>query len=356
MRHLVHLRRLFYFVLLCCAPAALAQGINEVLSGKPGVPVLVASAKCIFEPVKNSGTALLNDPNGMMRLVFTPDPLLRQNAVIYLELGDAVDADKQHCTNAVAKRYVVNLQDAQDVPEGTLAIAFRVLGSALVLAILLESAFELLFNWRLFQAFFVGKAWRSPIMFAISWLVAWQFKFDVLAPLFDAYAGRPAGTSTGSLATLVLTAMILAGGSVGVNRIMTRMGIRSPFPKIEDQRPTLDVTQAWVSITVKKTADDWRYSVNMSDEALDTTLPAVLGVIGSDRTNSPRSLLFPSKLRVPRSGGITVSVDRTYRISVTDMRTNTLYDLAGKVISGQAEASRIRFAPRAFVDLVVEVK
>src|SRR5689334_12433036 len=131
MRRLVHLRGVLYFLLFCCAHAAFAQEKPELLHTRPGVPVVVANARCIAEPVKNSGTSLLSDPNGTMWLVYKPDPLLRQNAVVYLQTGDALDTDKQHCTNPVAKQYVVNLQDAQDVPEGTLGIAFRVLGSAL---------------------------------------------------------------------------------------------------------------------------------------------------------------------------------------------------------------------------------
>lgn len=355
MRLATCLRWVWYFLLLCCAPAALGQTVNEKVSTRPGVPVLVASEKCIVEPVKSSGTVLLKGGDGLMRLIYTPDAQLRPDAEIAFDLqtGPGFEADGLHCTNAVLKHYVVSLRDAQEVPEETVGTAFRVLVAALVIAVLLESAFELLFNWRLFQAYFVGKAWRTPIMFLISYLVAHNLKFDVLGPLFDTYSGLAKGTTQGKPLTTVLTAMILAGGSVGVNRIMTRLGIRSPFPKSEEERPTLNVTEAYVSVTVSAKGDNLAYAVNMSEEALDLTVPALLGVIGPVRSGVRQSLLFPSRWRIPRSGGIRVSVDKTYRFSVTDLRTNTLYDMAGNKLLSPTDAPRIRFAPRAFVDLVV---
>lgn len=356
MRRFLRVTTTLFFFALGYVPAAYGQGATETLRTKPGVPVLVASAKCLYEPVKNSGTSLTKDANGMMRLVFTPDPLLRENAVIYLEQGDAVDADGIHCANAVAKRYVVELRAAQEVPPDTLETAFRVLVSALVIAILLESAFELLFNWRLFQAFFVGKAWRTPIMFAISLLVSRQFDIDILGPLFDAYRGLPAGSSGSGWLTSILTAMILAGGSVGVHRIMTKLGIRSPFPKAEQEQGALNQTEAYVSITVRARNTDGSYAVNLSEQALNTSLPAMLGVVGPDQPVSPASLLFPAKWRIPRSGGLKVAVDKSYLVSVTDTRTNKVYDITGTEITNQSAITPIRFAPRAFVDLVIVIK
>lgn len=346
------LRWIVCFLFLAGSAGAMGQGTNEVVNTQPGVSVRIAYAKCIFEPVKNSGTLLTKDPDGMMRLDFTPDPLLRQNAVVYLEQGDGVQADG-HCTNAVPKRVVVNLDQAAEVPKETLATASRVLVAALVIAILLESAFELLFNWRLFQAYFVGKAWRTPIMFLISLTVTRQFGIDVLGPLFDAYNGSPAGTSKGGWLTSVLTAMILAGGSVGVNRIMTRLNIRSPFPKTEEERLSLSDTEAYVSIRVIDKNGQGSYIVTMTEGTLNAALPAVLGVVGKTRSGQDPSLWFPSKWRIPRSGGIKVSVNKTYDFSVTDTQTNISYNLSGAKIGGPVGPTSIRFAPRAFVDLAV---
>lgn len=353
MRRCMHC--IFFVLLLLRSAGAMGQGINEVVNTQPGVPVLIASAKCLFEPVKNSGTSLSNELNGMMRLVFTPDPLLRGNAVVYFEQGDDAQPGGP-CTNAVAKRVVIHLDQAPAASTETLSTASRALVAALVIAILLESAFELLFNWRWFQAYFVGKAWRTPIMFLISLTVTRQFKIDVLGPLFDAYNGSPVGTSKGSLLTSVLTAMILAGGSVGVNRIMTRLNIRSPFPKHEEERLSLSDTEAYVSVRVIAKNGQGSYIVNMTEDPLNQALPAVLGVVGTMRSGQEPSIWFPSKWRIPRSGGIKVSVNQTYVFSVTDTQTNISYNLSGDKIDGAAGPTSIRFAPRAFVDLIVVLK
>jgi len=97
-----------------------------------------------------------------------------------------------------------------------------------VLALLLESAFALLFNWRLFLEFFAGKAWRTPIMFVGALLVVEAFNLGPHARLFDAYNPASGGArSAGSWFTAILTAMVLAGGSAGVNRILVALGFRT---------------------------------------------------------------------------------------------------------------------------------
>ena len=79
------------------------------------------------------------------------------------------------------------------LPDDILPQAFRILISAFVIAVLLESAFALVFNWRLFLEFFVGKAWRTPIMFGAALLVVRAFpQLDLIARLFAVYSGSPA--------------------------------------------------------------------------------------------------------------------------------------------------------------------
>jgi hypothetical protein len=356
MKKLLQSRWVLGLMVLCLAPAAFGEIIPEDKSARHGMMAEIATASCIYEPPgKNAGTTLEKDKQPMA-LRFQPDPLQTGTAVLYAYLGEKLDADQVHCTNPVEKKYVVHIDDAQQVSDGALSTVFPVLVAALALAILLESAFELLFNWRLFQEFFVGKAWRTPIMFVISLIVVSKFKFDVLGPVFDAYKGQPANTSNGGVLGFVLSAMIIAGGSVGVNRLMTKLGIRSPFPKVDEERAMLNDTEAYVSVTVVRQGRETPFAVNLSEEPADPNVPAILGVVNAARPDWPRSLLFPNKRRVPRSGGFRVAVNKTYRLSVTDILTGDLYDIGGKKVEKQTDAAPVRFAPRAFVDLVVVLK
>src|SRR5262249_32891646 len=157
------------------------------------------------------------------------------------------------------RQYIVEANAAPEVSGQALQTSFEVLVAALVLALLLESAFALLFNWRPFNALVVGRAWRTPIMLAAAWLVVSQFRFDLMAQLFNAYYPQAAG-ATSSFGTSLLTAMILAGGSVGVNRILTTLGFRSQV-KDADEPPQLDETHAWVAVEVEPAARGRKFVV-----------------------------------------------------------------------------------------------
>lgn len=235
------------------------------------------------------------------------------------------------------------------LPDDILPQAFRILISAFVIAVLLESAFALVFNWRLFLEFFVGKAWRTPIMFGAALLVVRAFpQLDLIARLFAVYSGSPA--ARGDWFTAVLTAMILAGGSVGVNRILVALGFRSQARPEVEQRP--DDKQAWVSVRVRGATPDAGYGVNF--DAVDPPPPDVPTTLGILRPGAGAArvaeLLFPVRGRVPRSGGIVVSTLKAYRISVTDLRTQRTFDALGRPLDRPQDAPLFRFASRAIVD------
>ncbi|MGK5032685.1 hypothetical protein [Janthinobacterium sp. MDT1-19] len=330
------------------APETAAEVVRQV-SVKPETSVELDRGKCIVQLIKSQGGVVSTDPDGTMYLHYTAPAGQFGQVTILAQVGAALEAGA--CKPAIERRYVVNIDSKPIIPQSALGEAFRILVAAFVLAVLLESAFELLFNWRLFQEYFVGKAWRTPIMFAVTLLVVRQFGFDPLAQVFNAYQGGGAHGKDDWL-TAIISAMILAGGSVGVNRIMTSLGIRSPFPKAEQELARLNDREAYLSVTVRAKAGSERYAVNMSDMPAASDTPQVLGIIGANREGRLRNLFFPTSLRVPRSGGTRVSVDKSYRISVTDLRTGDVYDIFGKPSSATA-APPLRFAPRAFVDIVI---
>ncbi len=133
---------------------------------------------------------------------------------------------------------------------GAAAASAKILGAALVLAILLENGLALIFNWRPFLEIFSRRAVQPVIAFCVAYLLVRQFNFDAISRLFVAYGGDASGTSdTGE----VLTALTLAGGSSAVNRIMQTLGLRTTSDAVaQQQKPPAN--KAWIAVTHRRKA------------------------------------------------------------------------------------------------------
>lgn len=346
-----HLACLLGAMLLC--PAAIAADATETTQTvRAGTLSQLDAATCILITASPAlGTASVGIvQDGRASLLFQPVDKQTEAVAIQAETGSAAKVDGK-CPGATSRLYRIRMEAQAAVPPESLEAALRLLTAAFVLALLLESAFELLFNWRLFQAFFVGRAWRTPFMFTGSLLIVRQFKLDLMASLFDAYHGVPSVVSTGSWVSSCLTAMIVGGGSVGVNKIMVALGFRSQLSKVEQEQPKLGADEAWVSIEVRATTADGQYRVEMTAVA-DTTAPETLAILHPPAAGRVRRLLFPSTFRTPPSGGRRVSTGKSYLITVVD-RYGIRYDLNGKRMDVGEQPALIRFAQRAVVDIVV---
>jgi hypothetical protein len=93
---------------------------------------------------------------------------------------------------------------------------------------------------------------------------------------------------------------------------------------------------------------------------LDTVDPppasvaATLGIIRPGAAPVRLSeLLFPVRGRIPRSGGMVVSTEMAYRMSITEVRSRLVYNLRGEPIATPQDAPLMKFAPRAIVDFDV---
>jgi hypothetical protein len=93
-----------------------------------------------------------------------------------------------------------------------------------VIAILLENAFAIIFNWRVFLAYFSSRGVKTIVMIVGSLIVVNVFDVDIVASLISAYkaAAEPSGP-----VSKFITALILAGGSTGVYNRMYALGYRS---------------------------------------------------------------------------------------------------------------------------------
>ena len=87
---------------------------------------------------------------------------------------------------------------------------FRILAALVklvILAMLLERALVLVFDYRWFRGKISNFGFKSPIAFLVSWAVCASYDFDVLGVLFDESKTTPMG--------IFITAAIVAGGSAG---------------------------------------------------------------------------------------------------------------------------------------------
>jgi hypothetical protein len=80
-----------------------------------------------------------------------------------------------------------------------------------------------------------------------------------------------------------------------------------------------------------------------------------LGVLRPRGPGRIKEIMFPSSLRLPRSGGRVVSTEKSYRIAVRDLGNGSYYDTSG-ALTELGKLPALRFAPGAFVDFIVNIR
>jgi hypothetical protein len=326
---------------------------------KSGTSSLIDSAGCV-KNVKATGpgnveTPSIAAPTARTFVIFTATAEQRDEKTFTADVGPKESADGKSCEPAINRQYTISFNASPAVSSKALESSFQILVAAFVVALLLESAFALLFNWRVFQAFLNGRAARTPIMLLGAWLVVHKFDFDLMASLMQAY--RPIdGVTTGGWFTKLLSAMILAGGSVGVNKILVALGFRS-LVKDDDVPRKLDDTQAWVSVEVepKKSGDKVRVDITEVTPAVGAVFTTTVGVAGSQKPTL-RGLLLGENYRVPRVGGMRVETAKYYTITLHDLTNGGSYDVTGETLHEiNPKPTTFRFGPRAFLDFRVKL-
>lgn len=346
------LRHLVFGVSVATAAAgAHAQTQPEVVrvSAAPGEATRLGGdyACAVVTRQPSAGRAGTSTVDGKVRVVLFSEQTQQNDDSVFVETGTK-DLGSGKCDQAAETRFLVSFQHTPTVSPDALGKSFNVLVAALVLALLLESAFELLFNWRLFQVYLIGRAWRTPIMLVGSWLVVEAFRFDLMAALMAAYYPSPGAKPSHSAYTSLLTAMVLAGGSGGVHRILVALGFRSPLHKVEAEREDLrQKGDAWVSVKVRSAQQAQVRAVEVTAPGDTLDVPTTYGLT-KVRKPSLLELLFGDLDRVPHSGGFRLSSDRCYRFTVA--AGNDIYDLDGRKLATPASARAYRFAPGAIFD------
>ena len=100
----------------------------------------------------------------------------------------------------------------------------HLLTALLIISIFYETALSSIFNWRLFQTVLKDKGAKTPVTIAVAFAVFWHYDLDLFTELLKAL-GYPQESNLGGK---IITALIIAGGSGGVNGLFERLNIRKP--------------------------------------------------------------------------------------------------------------------------------
>lgn len=203
-----------------------------------------------------------------------------------------------------------------------------------VLAALLESALALLFNWRPFVVTLDGRAVKPLLTFIAALVLVFAFGLDDLEELLEAYGSSPI-TGDGERVSQILEAMIIAGGSSGVNSLLRTLGFRAiPAAQIEQKPPP---TEAWLSVGLTR--------VNAVGPVQVVTTPGgELGTIhGTMRKPGLASFFLQDKGKLPQSGGKPVAPGVEIQVKVVG------FNATGEGLTSTPQ--EVTPAPGALIDL-----
>ncbi|NKK77698.1 hypothetical protein [Rhizobium leguminosarum] len=249
-------------------------------------------------------------------------------------------------------------KDAADQPE-LVYQASRLLFAMLVMAIILESALAVIFGWRVFLEFFDGRGVRTVVMFASAYVLVKAFSLDFVSQLLAIY-GVPATSTAG---TVLLTSLVLAGGSASVNALMVALGVRQNR-RAEDVERKPGPSKAWVSISVQRKAAQGPVEVLRSEVDAIAGDAALVGVVSKQTPASRLLKYFWRDLnRVPRSAGLELDPAKCYQfvLAARGEEGHVFYrDVSGADLTKTGEGFEptpraYRFAAGTVVDFVVQL-
>lgn len=224
------------------------------------------------------------------------------------------------------------------------------LGKFAIVIVLVESALAALFNWRVYRALFNYRALKTPIMLAVGIMIVWIFHYDVFARAMVEVGAIavPQGTDpnrAGNLLTGLISAMIIAGGSSGINTLFQTLGLRPALPDTPP-RPQLAATEAWISVLVNGATPGNRFHVAIQPLTTQAATELAGSVELKPFGQRVREAFRSESTRFPNYGGWSLTAGQNYKIQVVDTRVQ------GAIPKLVYEGS---FAPRAIIDFQVSV-
>lgn len=107
-----------------------------------------------------------------------------------------------------------------------LGAAMDILIKVFVLATVLEMAFTTIFNWKFFLERFHDKGWKTPIMVIVIFSLCRTGDLHLFSLIITELFGT--GHPVNINVDCALSALLLAGGSGGINTLFTKLKMRDP--------------------------------------------------------------------------------------------------------------------------------
>jgi hypothetical protein len=220
---------------------------------------------------------------------------------------------------------------------------FKILFAVFVIAVILESALALIFNWRPFIRYFDGRGVRSVIALLVGVATASALHFDLVQRLYAAL--YPIKTGLGPLG-IVLTGMVFAGGSAGVNNILRSLGFRE-VSRTQDIAPKPPKNEAWVAVRVLRKAAV-KGPIQVFIERQDELGRKLVGTIQGRRAPSRLfAWALADPTRFPPVGGFRIEKDASVAVILVGLNED------GEEVS--ESWGPYRFEGGAIIDLQLEL-
>jgi hypothetical protein len=188
--------------------------------------------------------------------------------------------------------------------------SFKALFVLFIVAVILESALAVVFNWRPFIEFFDARGVKTIIAFVVSYIFVAAFSLDITTSLVNLYSGSEYPQS---FAGQIVTALVLAGGSSGVNNLLMSFGFRSVLrPKQVQPKPPKN--EAWIAVRLLREKAVGPVYVLVEPEGATAT---VIGAIkGTSSGNRWLWYFVRDPGRFPTAAGHAVEPEKKYTIKL----------------------------------------
>jgi len=152
---------------------------------------------------------------------------------------------------------------------------FKAVFLLFLLAVVLESALAVIFSWRPFVETFNARAVRPLISFIVAYLFVETFNLDLMTSIVNSATNA---SLVPGLPGQVLTALVLAGGSAGVNNLLVALGFRQKRTP-ETATPKPPPTQAWIAIRLDRNQAVGQVQVFLGTPTAGNPRPPLVGII-----------------------------------------------------------------------------
>lgn len=312
--------RHFNFATALAVALSLSLFMASVVEGQAlsNLTLVPGDEKEICTGVKAAVTP--NQPKfGELRISDAKDPgshifyKAKDTSAVVIDTLECTVGEQRQTINIVIspKRSLVSGFSDEAYPE-----AFKALFLLFVLAIVLESALAILFNWRPFVEAFNSRAVKPVVSLAFAIALVHMFKIDLLTSLAKLINPNvPALDDTGR----ILTAMVIAGGSAAINNLMVGLGFRQARTP-EMVTPTPPAGKGWISVSIIR-SNKIKGPVTVAIGVANAGQVAVVASLEKSTTPTYR-YFFRDRGRFPSSGGYAVAKGDNVTVKVSALKAD----------------------------------